>query len=232
MAVFAAEEAIGDYQQARALLKAHKPLERVLSASEVEHLYVSLGRAYGFQNAWSSVQETLEELLAYAHEHQLPALVSMTLNRLAIRAVQQAKDRSEVQALLEEAWHMAQSSSDQRSLAETAWNRAQIIGFVWDESKRALAYGEQALQLARAIADKELQARSLVSLGAIHHLGGDFEEAIPLLEAGLALYAALDHEPLASRELSLPSIAMSDPLTQPLSNRASEALSWANLALA
>ena len=232
MAVFAVEEAIGDYQQARALLKAHKPLERVLSASEVEHLYVSLGRAYGFQNAWSSVQETLEELLAYAHEHQLLALVSMTLNRLAIRAVQQAKDRPQVQALLEEAWQMAQTSSDQRSLAETAWNRAQIIGFVWDESKSALAHGEQALQLARAIADQELQARSLVSLGAIHHLGGDFEEAIQLLEAGLALYAALDQEPLASRELSLPSIAMSDPPTQRLSNRASEALSWANLALA
>ena len=232
LVVFAVEEAIGYYEQARALLKAQPPLQSRLSASEVEHLYVSLGRANGFQNAWPRTQEIYEELLAYAQEHQLPALVSMTLNRLAIRAVQQAQDRPQVQALLEEAWQQAEISSDQRTLAETAWNRAQIIGFVWDEPKRALAPGEQVLQLAHAIADKELEARSLVSFGAIHLLGGDFEEALHLLEAGLALYAALDQEPLASRELSLPSIAMGATLTQPLSNRASEAVSCAVLALA
>ena len=231
LAVFAVEEAIGYYEQARALLKAQLPLESRLSDSEVEYLYVSLGRAYGFQNAWPRTQQTLEELLAYAHAHQLPALVSMTLNRLAILAVQQAKDKSEVQALLEEAWQMAKASSDQRTLAETAWNRSSI-GFVWDEPKRALAHGEQALELAREISDKELQARSLASSGAIHLSAGDFEEALPLQEAALELYAALDSEPLASRELSLPGLGMGAPLTQPLSNRASEALTWALLALA
>jgi tetratricopeptide (TPR) repeat protein len=191
---------------------------------------VSLGRAYGFQNVWHRAQETYEKLLAYAQEHQLPALVSMTFNRLAILAVQQGKDKSEVQALLEQAWKMAQSSSDPRTLAETAWNRGSV-GFVLDEPKRALAHGKQALKLAREISDKELEARSLASLGAIHLSAGDFEEALPLQEAALALYAALDSEPLASRELSLPGIGMGAPLTQPLSNRASEALTWALLAL-
>lgn len=232
LAVFAVEEAIGHYEQARALLKAQPLLQSRFSASEVEHLYVRLGRAYGFQNAWSRTQQTYEELLAYAKEHQLPALVSMTLNRLAIRAVQQAKGRSEVQAMLEEAWHVAEISSDQCTLAETAWNRAQIIGFVWDEPERALAYGKQALELARDMGDRELEARSLASSGAIHLLGGDFEEALHELEAALGQYAALDSEPLTSREMSLPSIAMGAPLTQPLSNRASEAVSWALLALA
>ena len=230
LAVFAVEEAIGHYEQARALLQAQPPLGSKLSASEVERLYVSLGRAYGFQNAWHRTQEAYEELLAYAQAHQLPALVSMTLNRLAILAVQQGKDKSEVQALLEEAWQMAKASADQRALAETAWNRGSI-GFAWNEPKRALAHGEQALELAREIADKELEARSLASLGAIHLSAGDFEEALPLQEAALELYAALDQEPLAARELSLPGIGMGAPLTQPLSNRASEALTWALLAL-
>jgi DNA-binding SARP family transcriptional activator/predicted ATPase len=230
--IFAVEEAIGHFQQARALLQAQPPLGSKFAASEVERLYVSLGRAYGFQNTWHRTQEAYEELLAYAQAHQLPALVSMTLNRLAILAVQQAKDKSEVQALLEAAWQQAQASADQRTLAETAFNRAQITGWVWEEPKRALAPGEQALELARAIADKELEARSLATLGGIHLLGGDFEEALPLQEAALELYADLDHEPLASRELSLPGIGMGAPLTQPLSNRASEALTWALLALA
>lgn len=230
--VFAVAEAVGHYEQARTLLHEQPQLPRVLTASEVEHLYVRLGQAYGFQNAWTKTQEMYEELLAYAQEHHLAALVSMTLNRLAIWAIQQAKDRPQVQALLEEAWHSAEISSDQRILAETAWNQAQITGFVWQEPKRALDIGEQALKLARTIADKELEARSQASFGALHLLGGDFEEAIHLLEAALGLYAALDQAPLASPKLSLPSIATGAPLTQPLSNRASEAVTWGVLALA
>src|SRR5205823_12276789 len=130
-------------------------------------------------------------------------LVSMTLNRLAILAVQQPHDKPQVQALLEQAWHMAQSSSDQKALAETEWNRAQIIGVVWEDPKRALSHGQQALELARGIQDQELEARSLYSLGWIHLRGGDFEAAIHFVEASLALYAALGSEPTASRELSL-----------------------------
>ena len=66
LAVFAVEDAIVYYEQARALLKAQPPLQSRLSASEVEHLYVRLGRAYAFLNAWTRTQETYEELLAYA----------------------------------------------------------------------------------------------------------------------------------------------------------------------
>jgi predicted ATPase/DNA-binding SARP family transcriptional activator len=231
-AIFAVEEAIRHYEQARTLLKEQPQLQRVLTASEVEHLCIRLGRAYGFQNAWPKTQEIYEELLAYAQEHNLSALMSMTLNRLAIWAVQQAKSKPQVQALLEEARHRAEISSDQRTLAETAWNQSQILGFVWQETKRALAIGEQALELARTIADKELEARSRASFGALHLLGGEFEEALPLLEAALGLYATLDQEPLALGKLFLPSIAMGASLTQPLSNRSSEAVTWAVLALA
>jgi DNA-binding SARP family transcriptional activator len=231
-AIFAVEEAIGHYEQARALLQTQPPLKSVLSASQVEHLSVSLGRAYAFQNAWQQAQQTYEELLSYAQQHRLPALVSMTLNRLAILSMQQARDRSEVQALLEQAWQQAQSSSDQRTLAETAWNRAQFFGSVWGDPMRALPHGTQALELARAIPDQELQARSLGLLGMIHILGGDFEEAIRLLEAAPTLYASLDNEPSAGRELSLLSFLIGAPPTQSLTNRASEAWCWTTLAFA
>ncbi len=230
LAVFAVEEAIRHYEQARALLQ--EQVQQGMPAPEVEHLYVSLRRAHAFQNAWQQAQQALEELLAYGQQHQLPTLVSMTLNRLAILAVQQSQDKSAVQALLEQAWHVAQTSSDPRTLAETEWNRAQIIGVVWEDPKRALSHGQQALELARGIQDQELEARSLSSLGWIHLRAGDFQEAMDCLEASLALYALLGNEPMASRELSLPSFAVGAPLTQPLTYRASEALCWAVLAFA
>src|SRR2546426_7080705 len=52
------------------------------------------------------------------------------------------------------------------------------------------------------------------------------------LEASLALYALLGTEQTASRELPLPSFAIGAPLTQSLTNRTSEAVCWAFLALA
>jgi len=231
LAVFAVDDAIGHYEQAHALLQEQR-LRNVLEVSEVEHLYVYLGRAYAFQNAWQQAQQAYEELVAYAQHEDRPTLVSMTLNRLAILAVQQSKDKPQVRALLEEARSMAQSSPDQRALAETEWNLAQITAVVWEDPKRALSHGQQALSLAQGIQDQELEARSLSSLGWIHIRGGDFEEAIQCLEASLALYAVLGGEQITSRELSLPSFAIGAPLTQSLTNRASQALGWAVLSFA
>src|SRR5258708_11968684 len=109
----AVDEAIKHYEQASALLQEH--VQHMLPAPEIEHLYVRLRRAYTFQNAWQQAQEALEELLAYAQQHQLPRLVSMTLNRLAVLAVPPSKDKSQVQTLLEESRRPAPISSQQPS---------------------------------------------------------------------------------------------------------------------
>ena len=231
-AVFAVEDAIRHYEQARAWLQEHKRLQTELPALEVERLYAHLGRAYAFQNAWEKAQEAYEELLAYAQHQRQFTLVSMTLNRLAILAAQQSHDKPQVYALLEEAWQMAQTNHDQKALAETAWNLAQITGIVWEDPTRALPHGAQALALAQAIQDKELEARSLASIGVIHLLGGDFEEAMHYTEASLAIYALLRTEPTTSQELSLAHYLSGAHLTQSLTNRASEAVCWAILALA
>ncbi len=232
VAVFAVEDAIGYYEQARALLQEHQWIQNRLAAPEVERLYVHLGQAYAFQKAWAQAQDAYEELLTYAWQKPQFTLVSMTLNRLAILAVQHSHDKAKVRALLEDARCLAETNHDQRALAETEWNLAQIMANMWDDPKGALPHAEHALSLARASNDRELEARSLSSLGLIHIVGGDFEEAMPCLETSLALYAALGNEQSVSRELSLPSFAIGAPLTQPSTNRASEALCWAVLAFA
>src|SRR5947209_14823 len=159
-AIFAVEEAIWHYEQARTLLQEQKPLQSELSAAEVERLYAHLGRAYANQNAWEQAQEVYKELLAYAQHYQLPTLVSLTLNRLAILALQQAHDKPQVSALLEEARQMAESSQDQKALAETEWNRAQIAAIAWEELTSYLRHGEHEHSLARTILDQEMEDRS------------------------------------------------------------------------
>jgi predicted ATPase/DNA-binding SARP family transcriptional activator len=232
VAVFAVADAIGHYEQARALLQVPKRIQTELSASEVERLYVHLGRAYADQNAWQKAQEAYEELLTYAHQQRQFTLASLTLNRLAILAVQQASDKPKARTLLEEALHMAEISQDQRALAETEWNLAQITTAAWEDPMSAFSHGQQALSLARALHDEELEARSLSSLGWIHLRAGDFEEVIPCFEASLALYARLHTEQTASQELSLAHFLSGAPLTQSLTNRAAEAFCWAFLSLA
>src|SRR5207237_505607 len=73
-AVFAVTDAIGHYEQARALLQAHPGSQSELPTAEVERLYTHLGQAYAFQNAWDKAQQAYEELLAYAQQKPLPAL--------------------------------------------------------------------------------------------------------------------------------------------------------------
>jgi DNA-binding SARP family transcriptional activator/predicted ATPase len=231
-AVFAVEDAIAYYEQARAWLQEHQRLQTEQSASQVERLYAHLGRAYANQNAWEQAREAYEELLAYAQHQRQFTLVSITLNRLAVLELQQSHDKPQVQALLEEALQMAQTSHDQKALAETEWNLAQITANMWDDPTSALQHGEQALSLARENLDQELEARSLSLVGYIHILGGDFEEAMHSIEASLALYARLPTELIPSRELSLVHYLSGAPLTQSLTNRTSEAWCWALLAFA
>ncbi len=71
---------------------------------------------------------------------------------------------------------------------------------------------------------QELEAKSLSSLGLIHILGGDFEEAMDCVEASLALYARLSNEQSASRELSAAHFLSGAPPTQHLTYRTAEAL--------
>src|SRR5260370_12476480 len=151
---------------------------------------------------------------------------------MAILTVQQASDKPKARGLLELALHMAQTSQDQKALAETEWNLAQITTYEWEDPISALPYGQQALSLARAIHDQELEGRCLFTLGMIHLLRGNVEETMHCAQASLALYAALGTEATASGELSLPSFLSGAPLTQPLTHRATEALCWALLALA
>ncbi len=232
VAVFAVADAIGYYEQARALLQEDQRLQASLSAPEVERLYVHLGQTYAFQHDRERAQEAYEELLAYAQRQRQVMLASMTLNRLAILAVQQSNDKPQVRTLLEQALQVAQSSHDQRTLAETEWNLAQVTIFGWDDPKGAQPHGEQAISLARESLDRGLEARSLFLLGWIHVREGDFEEGMRCVEASLALYALLDAEQSASRELQLPFYAIGAPLTQSLTDRATEAMCWATLAIA
>ena len=89
-------------------------------------------------------------------------------------ALQHLNDTPRVQALLDEAWRMAEISQDPRTLAETEWNRS-LITAAWGNLTEALSSAQEALSLALTLSDQELEAKNLASLGWIHFLKGNFQ---------------------------------------------------------
>ena len=218
VAIFAIPDAIGCFEQARTLLQDLERLQIELPASEIEHLYAHLGRVYAFQNDWEKAQSAYEELLTYAQQKAHPAFICQTLNRLAILAVQQAHEKPKARRYLEQALQIAEINQDQRALAETAWNLSLITAVMWESPVQALPYAQQALSLAQAIPDTELEARSLFALGWIHLLAADYEASMRSVRAAIHVYELLENDPAPTIGLSLPSFVTGAPLTQSLTN--------------
>jgi len=87
MRVAAVRDASTFYEQARHLLaeplQSHD-LKAMLSASEIEHLYIQLGRAYELNTEWEQARAVYTSLLAYARDACEPLMESTALNCLAI----------------------------------------------------------------------------------------------------------------------------------------------------
>lgn len=235
LTVFAVEEAIAQYEQARRLLQ--EDIERQVRWDHIdfshEHLYVSLGQAYVFLQAEEQALETYEELLTYARQQQNVALISMTLNRLAILMVHHSFLEPRVRVLLDEAVQTAATSQNQWVQVETAWNLAQILFFTENDFTRSLVQAEHALELARSMEYRELEAKCLYLLGFVQLWRGGFREAIHSFEGSLQIYTTLSNDLAATRKPSLPSLVLGDfPLSQAWMNRVAEALCWGYLAFA
>ena len=87
MRVAAVRDASTFYEQARHLLaeplQSHD-LKAMLSASEIEHLYIQLGRAYELNTEWEQARAVYTSLLTYARDACEPLMESTALNCLAI----------------------------------------------------------------------------------------------------------------------------------------------------
>jgi tetratricopeptide (TPR) repeat protein len=91
MRLVAVRDAITFYNQAWHLLSEPVPspgLEATLPATEIEHLYTHLGRAYELNAEWEKARTAYTSLLAYAQDACQPALESTALNRLTALAAQ------------------------------------------------------------------------------------------------------------------------------------------------
>ncbi|MDQ3925785.1 MAG: tetratricopeptide repeat protein, partial [Actinomycetota bacterium] len=228
LAVFAAEDATGHYEQARGLLGGEPPGRQRGSQTrppvrELEHLHVNLGRARELAGEWEGAQSTYEEMLSRAREVRDTRLECAALNRLAILAAQRHSDMGRAGARVQESLEVAEASGDQAMMAETEWNLAQMAAMKW-EPETALSHGERALDLARKAELEELEARSLFVLGQAYRFAGRWEECVAHTSQAAALYRTLGDEPAEAGPLAAQFVWAGAPPSRELANRAMEAL--------
>ena len=204
MRVFAARDAIAQYEQARQLVRrlhgSPQPSEKenaVVSLADLSQLYLQLGWAYELSSQHAQAESIYEELLTLARALHEPVMECAALNRLATQAAQNSQDLARAEELLQQALAIAESSQNKAGVAETAWNLAQT-GFYAAKMSASLPHAERALALARELNQQELIGRSLHALATLEAALGKQEESLAHAREARRLYAALGNR---SREI-------------------------------
>ena len=168
MEVFAAQDAIEQYERARSLLAKEDVRTgggQLVEASipELEHLYTQLGRAYELTNEWGKAQAAYETMLALGQQLGEARLEVVSLNHLAILAFHQEADPPRAEALLEEARGVAEEAGLKEALVETECTLADVMTYGVGEFEPSGPLARKALASARALEEErpDLVARAL-----------------------------------------------------------------------
>jgi tetratricopeptide (TPR) repeat protein len=193
LALFATEDAVSHYERAKRLLTGPEgrpaPVEPPIT--ELQRLYINLGRAHEFTGRWDDARAAYAAMRTSGGRSGQPALEWSALNRLAILSAQRSFDAPATVGLLKEALQIAEASGDRVGVAETEWNLSQMHAHGL-EVDAAITHGEKALQLARELGLRELEARTLATLATAHSFAGRWEECAINAREGASLYATMD----------------------------------------
>jgi tetratricopeptide (TPR) repeat protein len=208
--LFAVRNAIAHYQQARELLSAGHGVwsvvgdnkTRTTDDSQIDHLYLQLGRAHELVNEWEQARAVYQALLALVRPAGRTETECIVLNRLATVSAQGFFDLAMAVTLLQAAQRVAEQSSDRVRLADTEWSLAQINFYMW-EVEASLAHGKSALTLAREIDHQDLIARSLNIIAYNAMMLGQHDEVEARIEEARALFAVLDNRAMEADCLSI-----------------------------
>jgi DNA-binding SARP family transcriptional activator len=207
MEVFAAQDAIEHYEQARSLLEEEgrtgggRPVEP--SIPQLEHLYTQLGRAYEIADEWGKAQAAYETMLALGQQLGEARLEVLSLNHLAILSFAQLEpDLPRAKALLEEARRVAEEAGLEEALVETECNLADLMTLWAGEYEHSAPFARKALASARALEQRQdLTARALLTLAQLELTRRRLEESAAYAEEGAELSRQLAERPLPRRVL-------------------------------
>ncbi len=181
MVVFAMQDAIAHFEEARRLLTETPStlnLEHPFPHAMAEQLYLHLARTYQMAQQWQESREVYTELLQVARQGQQAGLECALLNHLAMLIINYEYDLPTALHLLETAKQKAQASDDLAGQIEVASNLATLIARDQQDPASALPYAEHAVTLARNVGHPHLLAYSLNALTEVAAHDGRWQDAM------------------------------------------------------
>jgi DNA-binding SARP family transcriptional activator/tetratricopeptide (TPR) repeat protein len=224
--VFSVKDAIEHYERARDLLTEVHIGGRQLtepSVSDLEHLYIQLGRAYELPEEWDKAREAYEAMLALAREVGEARLEVGALNNLAVLAFHQESDPPRARRLLDEASGVAEEAELEEWLVETECTLADVMTYGAGAFEHSGRLARKALASARALEVRpDLIARALETLARLELFRGRLEESATYAEEGAELSRDLAERPPPRRLLPSMPTAMGLMASWKVGNKAME----------
>ncbi len=162
-------------------------------ADRIRHLYMGRGRSLELISQFDLALRSYKEMEALARQRgdrnmELAGLVSRATIRVTPNL---AHDPEEGQALLEQAHALARDLADRAAEAKILWNLMLLNTMRGGDVHERIAYGEQALALARALDQREQMAFILNDLWFAYTGASQWARSLAALEEARELWREL-----------------------------------------
>jgi tetratricopeptide (TPR) repeat protein len=175
-----------------------------LPAQQLIDLYTRRGRALELQSDYDAALAGYRELEMLAHRRNDKAMeLAALLEQATIFSTPTTKlDVQQGQSLSEHALALARQLGDKSGEAKALWNLMLLASYALDDPRQAVAYGEQALAIAREHGSREQLAYILHDIVRPYATIGQFAFAWGILEESQNLWRELGNLPMLADSLA------------------------------
>lgn len=163
---FANPEALAHYELALDTIRRAEDSSTPLPSQEIIHAFKSYGRAQELVSRYHQAAESYQELESLARKHQDRAMeLAALLERAKIYVtINSEHDPAQGKLLSERALEIARGIGDRASECQVLWNLQITANYSTSDSRGAVAYGEQAVAIARSLNLRDQLAYVLADL--------------------------------------------------------------------
>ncbi len=192
--IYANTEAVAHYAQALDIAKRLTDT----SADLLRHLYLSRGQALELNGQHTEALSDYAEMERLAQQRGDRALQLVALMaRAKIHATLNLEQNpAQAQQLLEQSLSLARDLGDRAAECKVRWNLMNLLLWSGGDQRQAVAYGEQALALARELNLREQLAFTLNDLSYAYMSIGDWLRVQPVLDEARELWRELSNLPM------------------------------------
>ncbi|MEZ4771471.1 MAG: tetratricopeptide repeat protein, partial [Caldilineales bacterium] len=200
MAVYAVAEALLHFDQALALVTASCPA----TEEQLLHLFGRRGRALELESRFEDADDNYLMMEKFALDRSQARLeLAAVLAQTKLRSFTNLLfDPVEGKKLAERSLALAETLDDRRSQAEIYWDLMNQARFNTGQQEEAIAAGEHALEIARAIGWQEQVAAILNDISDVYADSGRFVKGEAALAEARTLWKEFGNQPMLADNLS------------------------------